>query len=779
MAVTPARQHPAAETLSRGLTASQVAERVARGETNASREPSSRTVGQILRANLLTRFNLILAVLLAVILAVGDLRDALFGIVPALNALVGIAQEVRAKRTLDRLVVVSAPAARVLRDGAVVEVAVSGIVLDDVVELRAGDQVVVDGVAVAVNGMEVDESLLTGESEPVRKTGGDSMLSGSFIVAGDGRMHVTAVGAQAYARRLAQEARQFGVVHSDLVAGVNRILRYVTWALVPTAALLLASQLRTDHDRTDAISGSVAALVGMVPQGLVLLTSIAFAVAAVTLARRHVLVQELPAVEGLARVDVVCFDKTGTLTDGSMTVAAVEHLDQRAPVEDVLGALAADPGANLTMRAVRQRFAEPEGWVRTAEVPFASSRRWSGASFAGQGTWVVGAPEVVAAGDDAVLSRSATLAATGRRVLLLGSVDALPVDGALRDARPAAIVLLEERVRDDAAETLAYFADQGVALKVISGDNPATLSAVAGRVGLPGSTRALDGDSLPTDDDALGRAVENASVFGRVSPRQKQAMVRALQARGHTVAMTGDGVNDVLALKRADIGVAMGGGAAATRAVAQVVLLDSRFSSLPGVVAEGRRVTANIERVANLFITKTVWATLLAVAVGIAQVPYPLLPRQLSVIDTLTIGVPAFFLALAPNRRRFVPGFVGRVLRFTVPTGAAVAAAALVMYRVATVHGLTLAERRTTVTVVIVALSLAVLVVLAQPLTWRRILLITAVAAAFASVFVADAVQTFYALPDPRAAIADMLVISLVGGAVLTGGWFISRARPH
>src|SRR6266568_368988 len=578
-------------------------------------------------------------------------------------------------------------------------------------------------------------------------------------------------------RKLAAQARRYAPVRSELIDGINRILRYVTWAIAPVAVLLVISQLHGHRTLREAAVGTVAALVGMVPQGLVLLTSVAFGVAAVTLARRRVLVQQLPAVEGLARVDVVCLDKTGTLTDGTVAFDSLIRLEDQAPAEAALGALADDETRNATLAAIGQAFPPPQGWARQAAVPFSSARKWSAASFAGHGAWVLGAPEMVLpAGQQDQLSQAAGLAAGGRRVLVLARA-AGPLDGESlpQGLRAVAFVLLGERLRSDAAETIAYFAAQGVALKVISGDSPLTVSAVAARAGLPHAGRPADARDLPEDPGTLGALLEERSVFGRVTPWQKQAMVTALQARGHTVAMTGDGVNDVLALKLADIGIAMGSGAPATRAVAELVLLDSRFATLPGVVAEGRRVTANIERVANLFITKTVWATLLAVAAGAALMPYPFLPRHLTIIDTLAIGVPSFFLALAPNRRRYRPGFVGRVLRFTIPAGLIIAAATFSAYALARANGLPLAEQRTAATLVALILSLCVLALLAIPLTWRRIALLVAALAAFVLLFPVPAVRHFYALALPHGQIGSTLLIAALGAAALAGFWALSR----
>ncbi|MFL6252313.1 MAG: HAD-IC family P-type ATPase, partial [Actinomycetes bacterium] len=597
-----------------GLSTAEVADRVARGLVNDVPSAPTRTIGQIVRSNVLTRFNLLLGSLLAVILVVGPLQDALFGLVIVANTVVGIVQELRAKRTLDRLEVVNAPRARVVRDGRVGELAVGQVVLDDVLEAAAGDQVVVDGQVLDAAGLEVDESLLTGESEPVARRAGDRLLSGSFVAAGSGRYQATKVGREAYAVQLTEQARRFTLARSELRAGVDQILKYVTWALVPTAVLLFVSQLRLEHGVRAGLSGAVAGTVAMVPEGLVLLTSVAFAVGVVRLGRRQVLVRELPAVETLARVDVICFDKTGTITAGDLAVQGLEPPDGAAGESAAaLGALAAaDPNPNATLRAIGEAFPAPDGWRPEAAVPFSSARKWSGASFAGRGAFLLGAPEVLLEGDRDLLRRAEVIATEGRRVVLLAEAPALDGERPPAGLRPRAMVVIGDRVRDDAAGTIAWFTDEGVQVKVVSGDHPRTVAAIADQVGIPGAGQPVDARTLPRDQATLAGLVEGRSVFGRVVPRQKRAMVQALAGRGHVVAMTGDGVNDVLALKDADLGIAMGSGSAASRAVAELVLLDGRFATLPSVMAEGRRVIANIERVAKLFVTKTVYATVLA-----------------------------------------------------------------------------------------------------------------------------------------------------------------------
>ncbi|WP_409329850.1 HAD-IC family P-type ATPase [Trujillonella humicola] len=763
-AQAPAQARPA--TPPAGLTAAQVADRVAAGAVNATAARTSRTVAEILRANVLTFFNGLLAALWVVAALTGRWQNALFGGVVVANAAIGISQELRAKRTLDRLAVLSAPRARPVRDGREQEVAVEDVVLDDLLVVRAGDQVPVDGVLRDGSGLSVDESLLTGESDAVGKAPGDRLLSGSVVLAGSGAMQATAVGAAAYAARLAAEARVFTTARSELQEGTTRILRWIAVGLLVVGPLVLWSQFRTEDnaDWRDAVTGTVGALVGMVPEGLVLLTTLAFLVATLGLTRRQVLVQELPAVEGLARVDVVCLDKTGTLTSGDVAFDELVPLAPDDGVPAALALLAAADGGNATARALAAAFPDTGGGRAVGGVPFASSRKWSALRTAGDVTWVLGAPEMVLpapsgpAGRDA-RGRADDLAAAGRRVLLLAR-SARPWSGTAADPglpaglEPVALVVLAERIRPDAAEVLGFFTDQGVALKIISGDNPRTVGAVAAAVGVPGvdgAGDAVDARGLPEDEAGLGEALEEASVFGRVTPHQKRAMVRALRARGHVVAMTGDGVNDALALKDADIGVAMGNGAPATRAVAQLVLLDGRFASLPHAVAEGRRVIANIERAANLFLVKNVYSLVLALVTVATLVAYPLAPVQLTLISVLTIGVPGAFLALAPNRRRYVPGFVARVLRFSVPAGAVVAAAAYAGYAGTRLldPGGGVPAARTTATVVVLVVALWILAVLARPLTAGKAVLVAAMAGLAALAIAAPSFRTDVLLLEP------------------------------
>jgi cation-transporting ATPase E len=767
----------------RGLSASEVAERVAAGQVNRVDERTSRPLWAIIRANVLTRFNAILGVLFAVVLAVGSPTDALFGLVVVWNSLIGIVQEVRAKRTLDRLAVLSAPTATVVRDGAVEEIPPAEIVLDDVVHLETGDQVAADGTVLDSAGLEIDESLLTGESDAVDKAPGDGVLSGSIVVAGSGNFRTTAVGEDAYAHRLAAETKRFTKTRSELMAGIDTLLRFIGWALVVIGPLLLLSQLTLDDtDTSEAIVSTVAALVGMIPEGLVLLTSIAFLVGALTLARRKVLVQELPAVEGLARVDVVCLDKTGTLTDGEIRFASLERLDGRDPAEcaAALGSLADDPSPNATLRALAAAFQPAAGWERTDAVPFSSARKWSAATFDGHGTWVMGAPEVMlaAGGDDSLRERVDRLAGTGQRVLLVARTD-----DDLRDEKlperlaPAALITFEEQIRADAAETMRYFQAQEVALRVISGDNARTVGAVARRVDVPGADAPVDARQLSDDPESLAGVLDTATVFGRVTPSQKRAFVTALQHRNHVVAMTGDGVNDALALKDADIGVAMGNGAPATRAVAQIVLLDGRFAHMPNVVAEGRRVIANIERVASLFLIKNVYSAAIAIAVAILRVPYPFLPRHLTVVSALTIGIPAFVLSLAPSNERYRPGFLRRVAAFSVPSGLIVSIAVLVTYGLARAQDAQGDEARAAATVVVMIIGLRVLLLVARPLRPWKVALVAAMGLLFALALVIPPVGQGLELELPLAMLGQAVVIGAAGALGVGVTWHWAQRR--
>ncbi|GGP61191.1 HAD-IC family P-type ATPase [Streptomyces abikoensis] len=790
-----------------GLSAAEVAERVARGEVNDVPVRSSRSTKEIVRANVFTRFNAIIGVLFLIILVVGPLQDGLFGFVIIANTAIGIFQELRAKKTLDSLAVIGEAKPVVRRDGAPVALPTGSIVLGDVIELGPGDKCVVDGEVAEADGLEIDESLLTGEADPVLKKPGDPVMSGSFVVAGGGAFTATKVGREAYAAQLAEEATRFTLVHSELRTGISTILKYVTWLMLPAALGLVVSQLVVQgHDWREAVRRMVAGIVPMVPEGLVLLTSVAFAIGVIRLGRKQCLVQELPAIEGLARVDVVCLDKTGTLTEGGMDVSELRVLAEtqgsdeaqesdearQSYVRQVLGALGeAEPRPNASLQAIIDAYPDGSGtsnasggWRCAEALPFSSARKYSGASLHGpdgeSGTWLLGAPDVLLPAGDPALTEVDGLNAQGLRVLLLArAARDLDDPRVAEGVRPTALVVLEQRLRSDAAETLRYFAEQNVSAKVISGDNAVSVGAVAAKLALPGAEAPVDARKLPHEPEAMAAALDRGAVFGRVTPRQKRDMVGALQSRGHTVAMTGDGVNDVLALKDADIGVSMGSGSEATRAVAQIVLLNNSFATLPSVVAEGRRVIGNITRVATLFLTKTVYSVLLAVLVVCTRVSYPFLPRHLTLLSTLTIGVPAFFLALAPNKERARPHFVRRVMRYAIPSGLIAGTATFAAYLLARAHyadaGLgtdTLGAETSAATLTLFLISLWVLAIIARPYTWWRVALVAAMGAGFVVVLVVPWLQRFFALKLIGATMPwTAVAIAVAAGVALELTW--------
>ena len=810
--------------LAQGLSFKQVAHARAADETNEFDNSSSRSIVAILRANVFTIFNAILASAVVVVLAVGSWQDAVFGFVLLLNTLTGTIAELRAKRALDNLAVLAAPAAHVIRDGETKDIEVSQVVLGELLELRSGDQVPADGQVLSSNGCEIDESILTGESVAVRKHENDQVLSGTTVIGGSARIRVTAVGEHSYANRLAMEARKYSVVTSELQEGTNRVLTWISWVIVPMTLLLLWSQLRV----AGGISGSldsgqwkaavvlaVAGVVGMVPQGLVLLTSVNFAAAAMTLARRKVLVQELPAVEVLARVDMLCLDKTGTLTSGAVELDHIESCLGSACADGDGGSLAAGKvsadaaaggsagtgsgavvpasaddaaraalaylvggsEANATGSAIAAGLTGLEPAQARYAIAFNSARKWSAVQTQA-GAYVLGAPEIVLAGstgsgsteadnadsdgtglgstDNAALERVKALAGTGKRVLVLAhsnqALDQSENPTLPKDLTAALLVVLAEQVRPDAAQTLDYFKRQGVAVRVISGDNPVTVAAIAAHLGLRnpdgGEPVGVDARTLPAIEDtqALADVLEKHTVFGRVTPEQKRAFVNALKSRGHTVAMTGDGVNDALALKDADLGIAMGNAAPATKAVSRLVLLNSQFDALPSVVAEGRRVIANMERVASLFLTKTTWAALLAAVVAITGFVYPFLPRQLTIVSSLTIGIPAFVLALAPTNQRYRAGFLARVLRLSVPAGVIVVVGVLCARLTLILMGSNRNQISSVCTLVLVAGGLWLLSLTARPWVWWRAALVVIMSAAALAVVLLAPLRGFFDL---------------------------------
>ncbi|PKD14566.1 cation-transporting ATPase [Bifidobacterium longum] len=811
MSATTAVEMP--EIGATGLTSKEVVQRIESGQSNAVKTSTSRSVQDIVRANVFTLFNGIIFAAMVLVLITGSWRDAVFGFVIIINTGIGIVTELRAKRTLDKLSILVASEFLVHRDGRDVEVPHNEIVLDDLLWIRAGEQVPADGQIIQTWGLELDESMLTGESRTVRHKVGEQVYSGATAVSGMALVKVNAVGSHSYAATLTAQAKVYKKTVSDLNKGINTILKFMTFLVVPLCILLILSQIHTvggwgtalsTGEWRQAVVSAVAGVVGMIPEGLVLLTSLNFAVAAMRLARHNTLVQELESVETLARVDALNLDKTGTITDGGIAFNRLVMLDSANSAAEQAATQALydccnEEQPNGTGQAVLAGL-KAQGYGAGAvesRVPFSSARKWSAVRKSGE-TWYMGAPEVIISaleGDySSVLQQVNEYANDGNRVLLVArSTAPLSPRSGLRDAveganvsddpqldvqaEPVALVLCSEKIREDAERTLAWFREQGVRCRVISGDNPVTVGAIARRVKLTGDHEpvAMDARELPEDVNELARVLENVDVLGRVLPDQKKAIVQALHTQNHVVAMTGDGVNDALAIKEADLGIAMGNAAPATKAVAQVVLVDSKFSHLPDVVARGRQVMANMERVASLFLVKTVYSALISLGVVLTQIPYPYLPRHITYIGALTIGMPAFILALAPNTRRYMPGFLKRVVAFALPGGIATALSVLlaawvlppVMGWNVTGDAADLSALRATSAIILFAMGVFVLARVARPLNgWRGVLVAVFAAAGVIGAFV-PFVANFFALILPTGATMVATLIALAGSALI------------
>jgi cation-transporting P-type ATPase E len=762
-----------------GLTSAEARRRLDAAPPPPARS-GSRSYRDIVVSNTFTVFNAILGTLFVLVLAFGDPRDALFGGVILANTAIGIVQEVRAKRVLDRLSLLAAPRAHAWRDGELAELAVERVVVGDALHLEPGDQVVADGRVVAARALSIDESILTGESDQVAKEVGDEVLSGAYCAAGSGDFEVERVGADSFAERIASEARGTRTVLSPLQQDINRVLKVTVGVMVPLAIALAISLAVEDLGPGETVEKAAAALVPLVPEGLVLLTSLTFAVAAVRLGRLGMLAQRLNATESLASVDTMCFDKTGTLTDNRIRLDAVEPAPGRSEeeVRALLGAMAASAGArNSTMQAIAEGVpAEAEPVV--AEVPFASVRKWSAVQLDGRGTIVLGAPDVLERAGVPVPGPLRSAIAHGarerRRVVLVARTSA-PLGGEALPAglEAAGIALLVEGLREDSVGAVAFLASQKVDLKVISGDGVETVQAVALAAGVPGAERALAGPDIPEDDAGLAAAAEATTVFGRVTPEQKRRLIGGLTARGRYDAMVGDGVNDVLALKEARLAMAMGNGSQMAKGVSDFVLLSNKFSTVPAAIEQGRRIIRNTHRVAKLFVTKSVYAAVLLATFGLAPVAYPFLPRHLTVVASLTIGIPAFFLALAPSsgpvRRE---GFLRSLLAFSVPAGLISAAAISAVYLIA--RGpldLSIVQARSAAVVVATAVGLGVVVQVERGVERRRVRpWVWAIVAALALVFTvglwAEPLQDFFAVEVPTRdawlAIAACSAVALV-----------------
>jgi len=734
-----------------GLSDDEALLRRDHGLANTPVQSPTKTEKQIILQNSLTFFNFIFVFLAVCLIIVGSYKDLLFLAIAVANTLIGIFQEIRSKRTIDKMTLMTVRRYTAIRGGKKVQIPSEQLVRDDIVEFGPGDQICAD--ALVVSGQaQLNEALVTGEADQIAKAEGDALLSGSFVVAGHCRARLTKVGAQSYVSRLTLEAKKnVRMAKSEMMQSLTRLIRVIGIALVPMGiALFMKQYFVLEMELKAAVESTVAALIGMIPEGLFLLTSVALAVSVVRLSQRKVLTQDMNCIETLARVDVLCVDKTGTITEEKMKAGDPVLLSEKdypmSRVRDVLGAYYDLPdGENDTERAMIEAYRGEAGWHCRMRVPFTSASKWSAAVFEGQGSFIIGAPEFVMGPRYGLLKEAAEmLSASGYRVLLLAQYDGIPDSAAgLRPERvyPMALIPLTNRIRPDAPDTFRYFAEQGVAIKVISGDNPRTVSEIARQAGIRDAGKWIDAARLKADED-YAEAVEKYTVFGRVTPDQKRKLVHALQGAGHTVAMTGDGVNDVLALKDADCGIAMASGSDAARRVAQLVLMDSGFRSMPAVVGEGRRVINNIQRASALFLVKNIFSFLLSLFSLLFNLPYPLVPIQLSMISALTIGVPAFFLALEPNRERVTGRFMLNVLRQAFPGGLANLSIVLLLQAFAAAFAFPNDQLCTMTAAILSGIGLLVLFEVCRPLNWKRGIVIGTMAlatvlcfAAFGSVF--------------------------------------------
>ena len=653
-----------------GLTSAEVEAATAAGQVNADAGTRTRTVGDILRANILTLFNLINVILFLLVLTTGSLKNGLFMVLIVINTVIGIVQEIRSKKVTDKLSIIAGNKAKVIRDGARSEIPIDAIVRGDVIVLGRGDQVPADSTAIA-GSCRMDESLLTGESNLIVKTTGAELMSGSFVSSGMIAARVEHVGAENYAARISAEAKKHKKIKSEIMDSLNGIIRFVSIIIFPVGtALFFRMFLIADTPWDEAMLSAVAALVGMVPEGLILLTSIVLALAVIRLSQHRVLVQQLYCIETLAHVDTLCLDKTGTITTGAMEVSALQMISgTEQTAHEALGAIAtADPDPNETAQAIAAWSAASGTAVpeTSGYVPFSSERKWSGVTLADGRSFAMGAGQFLLKDGYAAIAAAVEPLAADARVLVLAQVDGFDDETICGTPTPLALISITDQIRSSAAQTIGYFKEQGVDVKVISGDDPRTVAKIARTVGVPDADRYMDASLLDTKEE-IAAAVNDYHVFGRVKPEQKKAFVKALQAAGHTVAMTGDGVNDTLALKAADCSVAMAAGSDAARNVAQLVLVDNDFAAMPKVVGEGRRSINNLERSAALFLVKTVFSMVLAVVFIFLPWQYPFQPIQMTLISAFTVGIPSFVLALEPNNERIKGHFLENVVVRSLP----------------------------------------------------------------------------------------------------------------
>ncbi len=712
-----------------GLSEKQVQSRIEQGLTNFSVEPPSRSIKQIVYSNVFTYFNLIFIVLALLIIIVGSYQNLMFMGVIIFNTVIGIVQEIRAKKTIDKLTVLSAPNAKVVRNSKIESVSTDSLVLDDVVVFSQGQQICAD--AIILSGeVEVNESLITGEADAIKKKNGDTLLSGSFVVSGKCKAKLDKVGADSFASRLTVEAKRHKRTESEMMRSLNRLIKVIGVIIIPFGILMYLNQKAiAGVTPSYAVVTTVASLTGMIPEGLYLLVSVALAVSVVKLASHKTLVHELYCIETLARVDTLCLDKTGTITSGKMQVDDVIPLDDKYSKDDIKKILSAfnkySEDENETAKALKDKFNEDVDWKIKKTIAFSSARKWSAVEFENEGSYIIGAAEFILKEryDSTCKENVEEASNSGKRVVLLAKNDGEIISNDLsKRVHAVALIVIQDEIRDNANETLEYFYSQDVDIKIISGDNPLTVSKVAGRAGVKNSEKFVDAKSLKTQED-IDKAVEEYTVFGRVTPEQKRMLIKALKSKGHTVAMTGDGVNDVLALKDADCSIAMASGSDAACQVAQLVLIDSNFASMPRVVLEGRRVINNIERAASLFLVKTIYSSMFTFLSIFLPLVYPFVPIQLSLISALTIGVPSFFLALEPNKARVKGKFLSNVFSKALPGGITNLISMILISFVCSSFSYSAYMTSTIATIVITFTSFMFLIEVCKPIDTKRAVL--------------------------------------------------------
>ena len=712
------------ETLpSVGLAAEQVAERRSDGLVNKVERTVGKSYAAIFLGNIFTFFNMLGLFIMVLMFALGSFDNLFFSVVILANTFIGIIQEIKAKKSIEKLSIMSAPTANVVRGGVESEIAVSDLVLDDIVRLEAGKQIAADSV-VLEGEIEVNEALLTGESVPVKKRTGDALLSGSFVVSGSCRARVDHIGSDNYVEKLSAKAKKYQKPNSQLMRSINAIIKVLAIIIFPLGIGTYFVSYADLGNVAEALTKAAGSMIGMIPSGMVLLTSVALAVSVIKLARNNALVQDLYCIEMLARVNVLCLDKTGTITDGTMSVEDVEML---ADVKNfgvlMANCLAATGDANQSALAMAQRFGKESTFSVKAVIPFSSARKYSAASFDGVGTIAVGAPGFVCKPTDATAVKIEKYAARGKRVMLAAVSDGYITDDKLPEMKEAAIIVVEDTVREDAVEIINWFKQNDVAVRVISGDNPLTVSVIAGKVGIENAEKYVSLEGM-SDAEVIAAAGEY-TVFGRVNPDQKALLIKTIKANGNTVAMTGDGVNDILAMKEADCAVAIAAGSEAARSVAHLVLMDSKFSSMPKVVREGRQVVNNIQNSSSLFLMKTTMTVFTTILMLILGQMYPFEPKNLYIIEFVVIGIPSFVLALRPNSARITGRFISNTLLKTIPSGLSLSLSVLIVYIYSTVNGIPTAGETDVIALFVTMAAMAMtlsgavaLAVMCFPYTW-------------------------------------------------------------